>query len=44
MLENVLKIYMPAGHVTAYEVTLPTSDRGIELPCGCSGLWQGKRK
>lgn len=44
VLENILKIYMPAGDVTAYEVTLPTSDRGIELPCGCSGLWQGKRK
>ena len=38
VLENILKIYLPAGDVSAYEVTLPTNDRGIKLPCGCSGL------
>lgn len=41
VLENILKIYMPSGVVNAYEVTLPTKDRNINLPCGCSGLWQG---
>lgn len=39
VLENILKIHLPGGRVSAYEVTLPTQDRGIKLPCGCSGLW-----
>lgn len=41
VLENILKIYMPSGNVRAYEVTLPTNDRNISLPCGCSGMWEG---
>ena len=40
VMENILKISLPQGNVKAYEVTLPTSDRGIKLPCGCSALWQ----
>lgn len=43
VLENILKIYMPSGNVSAYEVTLPTNDRNISLPCGCSGLWQSDK-
>lgn len=40
VLENILKIYLPQGKASAYEVTLPTKDRGINLPCGCSGMWE----
>ncbi len=44
VLEDILKIYLPDGNVAAYEVTLPTSDRGIRLPCGCSGLVTFRRR
>ena len=40
VLEDLLNIYLPAGKTTAYELTLPTKDRGIKLPCGCTGLWR----
>lgn len=40
VLENILKIYLPSGNVSAYELTLPTENpRGVFLPCGCTGLW-----
>ena len=40
VLENILKLYLPSGSASAYELTLPTSDRGIKLPCGCTGIWR----
>jgi len=40
VLQNLLKINLPKGNIKAYEVGLETDDRGIVLPCGCSGLWQ----
>lgn len=40
VLENILRVYLPEGEVEAYELTLPTGDRGIKLPCGCTGLWR----
>ena len=40
VLEDLLKVYLPGGNASAYELTLPTSDRGIKLPCGCTGLWR----
>ena len=40
VLENILKLYLPKGSASAYELTLPTSDRGIKLPCGCTGIWR----
>ncbi|MCL2598651.1 MAG: class I SAM-dependent methyltransferase, partial [Firmicutes bacterium] len=43
VLQNLLAIHLPStGRVRAYEVCLPTQDRGIVLPCGCSGLWIGE--
>jgi len=39
VLTNLLKINLPKGYVKSYEVGIPTQDRGIVLPCGCSGLW-----
>lgn len=41
VIENILKVYLgdKGGEISAYELTLPTNDRGIELPCGCSGLY-----
>lgn len=39
VLENIMKVCLPGGGVRAYEVTLPTADRGILLPCGCTALW-----
>ncbi len=40
VLGDILGIYLPRGRTDAYELTLPTSDRGIKLPCGCTGLWR----
>ncbi len=40
VLENILKLHLPSGSASAYELTLPTSDRGIKLPCGCTGIWR----
>ncbi len=43
VLQNLLTVTMPKnGNVCAYEVCLPTEEEGIVLPCGASGLWQGK--
>lgn len=40
VIENILKVYLGGGNISAYELTLPTKDRGINLPCGCSGLYR----
>ena len=40
VLENILRVSLPEGRVRAYELTLLTSDRGISLPCGCTGVWE----
>ena len=40
VLENIMRVSLPEGRVRAYELTLPTSDRGISLPCGCTGVWE----
>ncbi|MDE6442555.1 MAG: class I SAM-dependent methyltransferase [Clostridia bacterium] len=42
VLENLLKLCLKdySGTVEAYEVGLPT-DEGINLPCGCSGMFVG---
>ena len=42
VLGNILNLYLPEGDVSAYEVTLPTDDKKVRLPCGCSGLWQSR--
>lgn len=39
VLSNLLQINLPKGNIKAYEVGIPTQDRDIVLPCGCSGLW-----
>ncbi len=39
VIANILALTMPAGgEVSAYELALPTGDRRVNLPCGCSGL------
>ncbi len=45
VIKNMLSLAMNGekGNVTAYELTLPVTDesRGrVELPCGCTGIWQ----
>ena len=40
VLDNIMKVYLPGGKTSAYELTLPTKDREIKLPCGCTGLWR----
>lgn len=45
VIQNMLSLAMcgKGGKTTAYELTLPVADDSkgkIELPCGCSGLWQ----
>ena len=39
VMSNLLRACLPEGKITSEELTIPTSDRGIELPCGCSALW-----
>lgn len=39
VIKNVLSLALPnAADVSAYEVGLPTQERGVTLPCGCSGI------
>jgi len=39
VIKNILQLNISGkGNFDAYEVGLPT-DEGIDLPCGCSGLW-----
>ena len=43
VLENILRLNFGArGETEAYEVGL-TTEEGIVLPCGCSGIWRAKR-
>ncbi|MDE6189092.1 MAG: class I SAM-dependent methyltransferase [Clostridia bacterium] len=44
VIDNILRLNLNGfdGESEAYEVGLPT-DEGIILPCGCSGLWIGKK-
>ena len=38
-IKNILSLCLPRGNVDGYEVCLPTEKSGVQLPCGCSGLW-----
>lgn len=39
VLKNILTLTLPdSADAEAYEVGLPTEDKGVVLPCGCSGL------
>ena len=40
VIKNILTLNLKefGGKIEAYEVGLPTNE-GIELPCGCSGIW-----
>ena len=40
VLNNLLRLTMGEGEVTAYEVCLPTDENGVVLPCGASGLFK----
>lgn len=43
VLENILNRNLTAkygGEAEGYEVGLKTDEKGIILPCGCSGLWK----
>lgn len=41
VIDNILKLCLSDfdGESEAYEIGLPTEEKGIVLPCGCSGLW-----
>jgi len=39
VLLNILNMNLPKGKSEAYELAIPTKQKGIILPCGCSGLW-----
>lgn len=43
VIKNILTLTLKNldGEVDAYEVGLPTEE-GINLPCGCSGMWKSK--
>ena len=41
VMQNILTLTLPKGKTCGYELCLPTSEAGIELPCGNSALWLG---
>ena len=45
VMANILNIAFEGGKTEAYEIGLPTKDRGIVLPCGCSAMkvWDNKK-
>lgn len=38
VMANILNCVFPQGQVDAYEIGLPTSQKGIVLPCGCTAV------
>lgn len=43
VLENILNLNLTSkygGSAEGYEVGLKTEEKGVILPCGCSGLWK----
>ena len=39
-ISNILSLNLKGGKVDAYEVCLPTEQKDVHLPCGCSGLYR----
>lgn len=44
VIKNILRLCLTGGDVMAYELSLPITTGGIELPAGCSGLYTAKRR
>ena len=38
VMANILNCIFPNGQVDAYEIGLPTEQKGIVLPCGCTAV------
>ena len=38
VMANILNCVFPSGQVDAYEIGLPTEQKGIVLPCGCTAI------
>jgi len=38
VMSNILNCVFPNGNVDAYEIGLPTEEKGIVLPCGCTAI------
>jgi 23S rRNA (cytosine1962-C5)-methyltransferase len=38
VMANILNCVFPQGNVDAYEIGLPTEQKGIVLPCGCTAI------
>ena len=38
VMANILNCVFPNGKVDAYEIGLPTEQKGIVLPCGCTAV------
>ena len=38
VIANILSLTLPQARVEAYELALPTGDKRVLLPCGCSGM------
>ena len=38
VMANILNALIKGGETEAYEVCLPTEEKGIYLPCGCSAI------
>lgn len=39
VMADILGLCLPRGRIEGYEVTLPTQDARVRLPCGCSAIW-----
>lgn len=40
VMQNILTLTLSGGDTCGYELTLPTAEKGILLPCGNSAMWQ----
>jgi len=38
VMANILNSIFPNGEVDSYELGLPTEEKGIILPCGCTAI------
>lgn len=42
VIGNILNLNLGIKNTQAYELTIKTKEKGVLLPCGCSGLWINK--
>lgn len=40
VMQNILTLCLPHGETDGYELSLPTSEKGVRLPCGNTAVWR----